>query len=130
MALTEEGKKKIKDFAVSIAGSVGMTAAFMAAEKAIEIFTTSNIHEQDVSGDRNVQPTKDGAVLDEKNAKGNSNEAVGAKDDVRGQQGDVDASASHVNANENTANASDTGAIALNTNAGATEISTKAMKMN
>ncbi len=130
MALSEEGKKQITDFAKGIASSVALSAAFAGAASIIETFTSTNIHESDVTGDRNVQPTKDGTVLDEKNAKGNSNEAVGAKDDVRGQQGDVDASASHVNANENTANASDTGAIALNTNAGATEISTKALKMN
>ncbi len=130
MSLTPESKKKITEFAVNVASDVGLTAAFMVAESTIETFTSSNIHESDVSGDRNVQPTQDTAVLDEKKAEGNSNEASGAKDDVRGQQGNVDGSASRVNANENEAKATQTGATALNTNAGATEISTKALKMN
>jgi hypothetical protein len=130
MALTEESRKKIQELALTIASDVALGAAFIAAKSAIQTFTSSNIHERNVSGDRTVNPTCDTAVLDEKKVEGNSNEASGAKDDVRGQQGNVDGSASRVNANENAAKATDIGAVALNTNAGASEISTKGLKIN
>ncbi len=130
MALSEEQKEIFKDVGIQIAKSMGTMVLMMAAEKAIEVLTTSNWKESDVSGNRQAAPTEDKAALDKKEADGNSNEGALAKNDVHAQDGNVNASTTEANANDNQAIALNTDAKALKTAAGATEIATKALKFN
>ncbi len=130
MSLSQEEKDAIKEVGKSVATDVSLGAMMILAEKAIEVITTSNWKEEDVTGNRKAAPTQDDAALDKKEADGNSNSGALAHDDVHAQDGNVNASTTEANANENEAVALDTGAKALKTAAGATEIATKALKFN
>ncbi len=130
MALSKEEIEVFKEVGKGIASSVFMGAMVMAAEKALEVLTSTNWKESDVSGNRQAAPTEDKAALDKKEADGNSNTGALAKNDVKAQNGEVNASSSQANANDNEAVALNTDAKALKTAAGATEIATKALKFN
>ena len=130
MALTEESKQQLQELGTSLAVDIGTGVAMIIAEEALEAVLSSNIKESDLSGDRESRPMDDSAVLDEKKAEGNSNEGSLAKDDVKAQGCEVAASQTDAEANQNKAKALEAGAKALPTSAGATEIATKALKMN
>ncbi len=130
MALSEETIEALKKIGLAAAASAGTLAIKKAASQAVKTFTTTSYEKHNLTGIKIVSPTKDECYLDKKEADGNSNEGALAKDDVQGQKGAVKASDSKVEANLNSAVAAETGAKALDTEAGATEISTKALKMN
>ena len=130
MELTEEQKSQLKELGKELAISVAAEVAFSAATSLIKEFLTTNYEKNTLSGNKIAAPTEDKALLDKKEADGNSNEGAIAKDDVRAQQGGVKGSDTDVDANSNEALASETGAKALQTSAGATEIAAKALKMN
>lgn len=130
MALSEETVDALKKAGIKLACSAGTMVLKGAVSKAVKAVTTTSYEKHNVSGIKVVAPTKDECYLDKKEADGNSNEGALAKDDVQGQKGAVKASDSQVEANSNNAVAAQTSAKALDTEAGATEISTKALKMN
>ncbi len=130
MELSEKDKEAIKQVGIGIAASAAMGAMMIIVDKVLDVITTSNWKEDDVTGNRQASPTEDTATLDSKTAQANANEASLAKDNVNGQGGDLNGSETEANANENGAVALNTDAKALKTAAGATEIATKALKFN
>ncbi|MBO6258181.1 MAG: hypothetical protein J6M93_02430 [Succinivibrio sp.] len=130
MKLTEAQKEAIRGEVTSMAVSGGAALIAEAAAGLLKKVVGTNMQESDLSGNKNVAPTEDSAVLDEKKAEGNSNEGALAKDNVKAQGGDLAASQTDAEANQNEAKAMEAGAKAMQTGAGAMEVATKAMKIN
>lgn len=130
MALTEEQKEAIKTEVTNLAITGGIAIIGDIAGGLLKKLIASNLKENDLSGNRKASPTEDSAILDEKKADGNTNEASLAKDDVKAQGGEVAASQTDADADKNEAKAMEAGAKAMQTGAGAMEIATKAMKIN
>ena len=128
--LSEENEKAIREAGATLAvASAGIIAGGIAGMVLSKLLTT-NCERKDLTGNTSWSPTEKSTTASENKAAGASTEASGAKDNVKGQGGTVAGSQTDAEANSNEAMASQNDAKALNTSAGATEIATKALKMN
>lgn len=113
-----------------VAASLMLTKVVDAAHIVLTDVTTTNIHKNDVTGDKKMSPTNEETVLQESKQEGSKVDASLSQDEVAAQKGKVDACETNAKATTTEATAVDAGAQAMKTKAGACDIQTKAMKMN
>ena len=128
-ALSDSARQALKTMGAALAGTM---AGFAVAGAVSELVTYlgTNVKERDPTGDKAYRPLDEESNADKSEANGLSTEAAGSRDEVKGVGGEVVGSQSEAQADINSALALDTDATALGTAAGATEIATKALKMN
>ena len=128
--LSEAHEKAIRQAGATLATATAGILVGGIAGMLLKKFLTTNCVRKDLTGNTSWSPTEKSTTASENKAAGASTEADGAKDNVKGQGGSVTGSHTDAEANSNEAMASQNDAKALNTSAGATEIATKALKMN
>ena len=130
--MEEDTEKIVADVVKGVAPLIGSALAVAIVgevlEKLSELVVT-NVNESDMSGDKELHPTKEDSSLQKGEANADRNNAALAKDDVNGQKGSVDAAETEAKANTAEATALESGASAVRTKAGASDIETKALKM-
>jgi hypothetical protein len=111
---------------------VGCAAAAMAVGAAMAIISkllVTNVHESNLTGDTNLQPTKNDTAMSKVEASAKDTDASLAKDEVTAKDGDLSAAKTDAAASNGEATAMDGGATAARTKAGAADIETNALKM-
>ncbi|MGN1281804.1 MAG: hypothetical protein ACI4UM_07870 [Succinivibrio sp.] len=92
--------------------------------------TVTNHEKKSVTGNKLIAPTEDITVLDSNQVSAAQTESSLASDEVSAQSGALEASSTEAQVANTKAAAANTGATALKTQAGATDIATKALKLN
>ncbi len=124
-----ETEKKIKDVLMPIVTSAMTVAAVGAATAILEKLVVTNFHESDITGEKEMHPTKDEVNMSKVEATAKDTDASLAKDTVAAKDGDLSAAKTDATAADTEATALDSGATAARTKAGAMDIETKALKM-
>lgn len=130
MALSEQTKDLIKSVAASIAVSAGTKVVVAVVKEGIKKLTVTNYEKKGLKGNKSITPTDDITTFDKRETSAAQTDAAILHDDVQAQSGQVQAADTKAQALETTAKAAEAGAKAVDTEAGATEIATKALKMN
>jgi hypothetical protein len=124
-----ETEKMIKEAVAPIVTSAMSVAAVGAAAAILAKLTVSNFHESDITGEKEMHPTKDDATMSKVEASAKDTDASLARDTVAAKDGDLSAAKTDATAMDTEATALDSGAAAARTKAGAADIETKAFKM-
>ena len=118
----------VKDVMPAIGSAMAMAVVGEVLAKLSELVVT-NVEESDLTGNKELHPTKEDSSLQKGEANAERNNASLAKDEVSGQKGEVDAAETEAKAATGEATASESGASAVRTKAGASDIETKGLKM-
>jgi len=129
MADNKEIVKKVVAAVTPIIGSAVMGALVGEIVSKIAELAVSNVHESDVTGDKELHPTDDEASLKKDQASGAENNGALAHDDVDAQKGGLKADELEADASTQEATALESGASAVRTKAGASDIEGKALKI-
>ena len=130
--MEEDTKKIVADVVKGVAPVIGSALATAVVGEVLEKLSelvVSNVNESDMSGDKEVHPTKEDSSLQKGEANADRNNAALAKDEVSAQSGSIDAAETEAKASTSEATAAEAGASAVRTKAGASDIETKALKM-
>ncbi|MGN0893461.1 MAG: hypothetical protein ACI4ND_00500 [Succinivibrio sp.] len=92
--------------------------------------TVTNHEKKSVTGNKVIAPTEDVTVMESNQTTAAQTESSLASDEVSAQSGSVEASGTEAQVANTKAAAANSGATALKTQAGATDIATKALKLN
>lgn len=130
MALNENEIKAIKTIGTFIGKQLVKAGVTYAVSKTLQSLLVSHYEKKTVSGNKIVVPTQEEIILESNEVKGSCTESSLANDEVAAQKGALDAAKTDAQAATTEATAMDTGASALKTKAGATDIATKALKIN
>ena len=129
MELDEETKKSIKESVAPIITSLGTAALVAAAVGVVKAITVTNYKRSDLTGDKEMHPTKDEANISAVETSAKDTDASLAKDEVKAKDGDLSAVSTDAAAADTEATALEGGAAAARTKAGAADIETKGLKM-
>jgi len=124
-----ETEKMIKEAVAPIVGSAMAAAVVGAATAILMKLAVTNIHESDITGEKEMHPTKDEVDMSKVEATAKDTDASLAKDTMAAKDGDLSAAKTDATAMDTEATALDSGATAARTKAGAADIETKAFKM-
>lgn len=130
--MDEDTEKIVADVVKGVAPVIGSALATAVVGEVLEKLSelvVSNVNESDMSGDKEVHPTKEDSSLQKGEANADRNNAALAKDEVSAQSGSIDAAETEAKASTSEATAAEAGASAVRTKAGASDIETKALKM-
>ena len=130
--MDEDTEKIVADVVKGVAPVIGSALATAVVGEVLEKLSelvVSNVNESDMSGDKEVHPTKEDSSLQKGEANADRNSAALAKDEVSAQSGSIDAAETEAKASTSEATAAEAGASAVRTKAGASDIETKALKM-
>ena len=130
--MDEDTEKIVADVVKGVAPVIGSALATAVVGEVLEKLSelvVSNVNESDMSGDKEMHPTKDDASIQKGEANADRNNAALAKDEVSAQSGSIDAAETEARASTSEATAAEAGASAVRTKAGASDIETKALKM-
>jgi len=128
MKVDEDLKTRILKETAPLMASAS-TAMLVAAVGALASYIGFNIKSSDMTGDKNVQPTKDDVSASKVEASAKDTGASLAKDEVKAKDGDLSAAKTDAVVSAGGATAMEAGATAARTKAGAADIETKALKM-
>lgn len=126
-------KLNTAEYAAMLGGVAATTAGLVAASIALDALmnaTSTSIEVTDITGKKELHPTKQNSELQRSDTNAVKTTASGANDSVSGQDGALEGNSTKATAAKQQTQASESGATALDTEAGATEIATKALKMN
>ena len=129
MALSAEEKAEIEKAVMPVITSVTTSLAVGAITEAVKMFAATNIHESDLTGDRNLKPTEQDTTVSKSEAAASETEGKLSKDGVSAQDGNIKAAETEAKASSGEATAAESGAQALRTKAGASDIEVKALKI-
>jgi hypothetical protein len=124
-----ETEKMIKEAVAPVVTSAMSVAVAGAAAAILTKLSATNIHESDVTGEREMHPTKDEVNMSKVDSSLKDTDASLAKDTVAAKDGELSAMKDDATAMDTEATALDSGASAARTKAGAADIETKAFKM-
>ena len=129
MALDEDAKKMIQEAVGPIIASTMTAAVVGAAVAIITKLTVTNFKSSDLTGDKEMHPTKEEMAASKLETSAKDTDASLAKDEVTAKDGDLSAARTDAAASNGEATALDSGAAAARTKAGAADIESKALKM-
>jgi len=129
MALDSKATQLIKEATEPIIKSALSTALVGAAMAALKMLTVSNYKSNDLTGDKEMHPTKDEMAASKVETSATETDAALNKDEVTAKDGDLSAAQTEAKASTGEATALEGGASAARTKAGAADIETKGLKM-
>ncbi|MBR4126297.1 MAG: hypothetical protein IKR09_01805 [Alphaproteobacteria bacterium] len=129
MALSAEEKAEIEMAVMPAITSVSTSLAVGAITEAVKMLATTNYHQSDLTGDKNMKPTEEKVTVSKSDAAASETEGKLAKDGVSAQDGNIKAAETEAKASSGEATAAESGAQALRTKAGASDIEVKALKI-
>jgi hypothetical protein len=129
MEVGQELTGKIQKAVGPLVGSAVAAMAMAAGVALIEKLLVTNVHESNLTGDKELHPTNDEASLSKVETSAKDTDASLAKDEATAKDGDLSAMRTDAAASNGEATALDGGATAARTKAGAADIETKALKM-
>jgi hypothetical protein len=112
-----------------IIATVGVSALVATATALISKLVVTNFKEKDLTGDKEMHPTKDEVNASKVEADLKDTDAAVGKDEVTAKDGDLSAMRTDAAAGDTEAKALEGGASAARTKAGAADIETKGLKM-
>jgi hypothetical protein len=126
----EKMKKQILANVMPLIASFGTAALVAAAAAIFTKLSAINFKSSSMAGDKQMKPTDDDVSISKSETAGAEAEGKLAQDKVAGANGEVKAAETEARVQTGEVTASDGGVSALRTKAGATDIETKALKMN
>ena len=127
--MDKETEKMIKEVVAPIVGGALSVAVVGAAAAILTKLLVTNYHNSNITGDKEMHPTKDEMNASKVETSAKDTDASLAKDEVKAKDGDLSAAKTDAKAANTEAKAMDGGAAAARTKAGAADIETKALKM-
>jgi hypothetical protein len=128
--MNERTAEKIKEMLIPIVGSIGASVVVGAAAAIISQLIVTNYKGSDLTGDKEMHPTKSDTSISKAEASAKDNEASLAKDGVKAKDGDLSAAQTDAKAMTSDAKALDSGASAAQPKAGALDVKTKGLVMS
>jgi hypothetical protein len=128
--MDEKATQMIKDAVAPIVASTLASALVGAAAAGIMKYAATNYNGSNVTGDKEMHPTKDDTSISKSEASAKDNEASLAKDGVKAKDGDLSAAQTDAKAMTSDAKALDSGASAAQPKAGALDVKTKGLVMS
>ena len=128
-SLDPETEASIKKLVTPLITSIGAGVVTAIAAAVISKLAVTNIHESDVSGDKNLKPSETETTVSKAETAASETEGKLSKDGVSAQEGDIKANETEAKASTGEATAAENGAQALRTKAGASDIEAKALKI-